>query len=82
MYSDQPQGDPDDPLETLAEYPPELLARGLKLLSWLEAIDWKWDIVTLLKQPEDWLELVFTLKMLGESIREQLRKENKTTPGE
>lgn len=75
MYGSFRQGDPDDPLETLAKFPPEMLALGLKLLAWLEAIDWKWDIVTLLNQPMEWLELVFALKALGVDIREELRKQ-------
>lgn len=81
MYGETPRGDPDDPLETLAQFPAEMLERGLKLLSYLEAIDWKWDLVTLLEQPETWLELVFALKMLGESFREQERKQKKS-PGQ
>lgn len=75
MYGETAQGDPADPLETLAQFPPEMLTLGLKLLSWLEAIDWKWDIITLLKQPMHWLELVFALKALGADIREELRKQ-------
>lgn len=74
MYGDETQGDPDDPLETLAGFPPELLAYGLKLLSWLEATEWHWDLETLLRQDETLLELVFSLKSIGESIREQARK--------
>lgn len=77
MYGDLPQGDPDDPLEILAQFPAEMLARGLKLLSYLEALDWKWDLATLLEQPADWLELVFAIKLLGESFRDQEKKKNK-----
>lgn len=74
MYSVEPRGDIDDPLEMLAEFPASVIEQGIKILSWLEAIDWRWDINTLLRQPADLLEAVFVMKTIGESIRAQARK--------
>lgn len=71
VYGKTKRGDPDDPLEILAQYPAELLEKARKCLSYLEATDWKWDIVTLLKQPADLLEAVISLKVLGSEIRNQ-----------
>lgn len=74
MYSLEPRGDIDDPLEMLAEFPASVIEQALKILSWLEVIGWRWDINTLLKQPADLLDAVLTMKAIGESIMEQARK--------
>jgi hypothetical protein len=81
MYVGGEQGDPPDPVEILSQYPPGLVSHGLKLLKWLESIDWQWDINTLLAQPDDELEIVMTLRSLGEAMREQNRKKQKPPVG-
>lgn len=35
----------------------------------LETVEWKWDINTLLEQPEDLLKTVLRLKVIGEKLR-------------
>lgn len=81
MYVGGEQGDPPDPVEILAQYPPELVKKGMTLLKWLEGIDYKWDINALLAQPDDELEIVMTLRSLGEAMREQARKRPKPQTG-
>lgn len=75
------QGDLPDPLETFAAYPPEMVEQATTLLRWLEGIDWKWDILTLLKQPGELMELILLLRAYGVAMRDQDDK-NKTTPAE
>jgi hypothetical protein len=53
----------------LGEVPAVLLEPALELLMLLEAVDWKWDINTLLEQPADLLKAVLRLKVIGEKLR-------------
>lgn len=43
----------------------------------LEAVEWKWDIKTLLEQPEDLLRAVLRMKVIGEKMR-RLEKAEQT----
>lgn len=81
MYVGGEQGDPPDPIELLGQYPPALLQKCLKLLYWLRRTDWKWDINTLLAQPDDELEIVMTLDALGEAMSEQQRRKQRPAAG-
>jgi hypothetical protein len=38
---------------------------------------WQWDINTLLAQPDEWLDLVFSLKSIGENYRDQMRNQKR-----
>lgn len=67
-----------DPLALLSEYPPELLQSAMRVLAWLEAVEWRWDINTILAQPADMLDAVMTLKSIGEEIRQNERSGNGT----
>jgi len=37
----------------------------------LEVVEWKWDINTILQQPEDLLRAVIRLKSVGEKLRKE-----------
>ncbi len=83
MYGEHARGDMDDPLEILAPYPPELLDMARRCLGFLESIDWKWDLNTLLEQPADLLDAVIAMRSVGSEIRRQDedRKRNSKAPG-
>lgn len=71
MYGDTPHGEIDDPIAILSSYPPELLDLARRCLSFLESIDWKWDLNTLLEQPADLLAAVMAVRSIGAEIRRQ-----------
>lgn len=70
----QNQGDLPDPLEILSRYTPQVLLAAKRCLSFLEAIDWKWDLITVLKQPDELMDAVMDLRMIGEAIRSEEKK--------
>lgn len=43
----------------------------MEILLVLEAVDWKWDINTILNQPDDLLRAVLRLKAVGEKLRRE-----------
>lgn len=64
----------------LGDIPPELLEQATDILFFLESIEWKWDINTLLEQPADLFHAVLRLMMAGNKLKKQADK-NKN-PGE
>ncbi len=69
FYCTENSGDFPDETFGLGEVPAVLLEPALELLVLLEAVDWKWDINTLLEQPADLLKAVLRLKVIGEKLR-------------
>ncbi len=55
-------------------YAPELIDEAVEILFFLEAIDWRWDIKTILEQPEELTHLVMHLKAQGVSIEKKKPK--------
>jgi len=53
----------------LREIPTSILGQALDILLILEAVEWKWDINTILSQPDDLLRAVLRLKAVGEKLR-------------
>ncbi len=80
MYGNEPRGNIDNPFDILAEFPPELLDLARRCLSFLESIEWKWDLNTLLAQPADLLDAIMALKSIGEEIRRQDDDKKKNSP--
>ena len=73
-------GDFVDEAFGLGDIPPGLLDHAVDILFFLESIEWKWDINTLLEQPADLFHAVLRLMMAGNKLRKQADK-NKN-PGE
>ena len=48
-----------------------VLSQALEILLILEVVEWKWDINTILQQPEDLLRAVIHLKSIGEKLRKE-----------
>jgi hypothetical protein len=63
---------PENPFEGI---PVEHLEAAKRLLQVLETCEWKWDINTILEQPEPLLNAVVALKANGMRIKQQ--RENK-----
>jgi hypothetical protein len=53
---------------------PDILHTAADLLFILEALDWKWDINTILAQPSDLFYAVLQLK----GVAEKIKKNNKS----
>lgn len=67
----------DSPLEILDEYPADLLEIAKRCLSFLESIDWRWDLKTVLDQPAELMSAIMALKSIGEEIRRQDEEKKK-----
>ncbi|HAD06450.1 MAG TPA: hypothetical protein DCE76_04755 [Anaerolineaceae bacterium] len=55
----------------MGEIPTSILGQALDILLVLEAVEWKWDINTILSQPDDLLRAVLRLKSVGEKLRRE-----------
>lgn len=67
-------GDFADEAFGLGDIPPELLAQATDILFFLESIEWKWDINTLLEQPAELTRAVLRLRMAGNKLKKQAEK--------
>ena len=67
-------GDFEDAEFGLGGIPPELLEQATDVLVFLEAIDWKWDINTLMSQPHDLFHAVMKLTVAGKKLKKQFDK--------
>lgn len=45
--------------------------QAVEMLFFLEAIDWKWDVNTILEQPEELTRLIIHLKAQGVEIQKK-----------
>lgn len=48
-----------------------------RILSILEAVDWRWSIAEILDQDEAWLDDILAMKTVGEKIKSQMKKQRK-----
>ena len=55
----------------LGNIPPDLLDQATDVLFFLETIEWKWDINTLLQQPAALFNAVLKLMMAGSKLKKQ-----------
>lgn len=57
--------------------PVHLIEQAKRVLSILEAVEWKWTPIQILEQPAELLDAVLSLKTNGEKVRRQLQEQNK-----
>jgi len=58
----------------LGDIPPETLEQATNVLFFLETIDWKWDINTLLNQPNELFNAILKLLIAGRKLQKQNQK--------
>ena len=58
----------------LGDIPAELLEQAADILFFLESIEWKWDINTLLEQPADLFHAVLRLMVTGNKLKKQAER--------
>lgn len=58
----------------LGGIPAEVLDQAVDILFFLESIEWKWDINTLMAQPADLFHAVLRLMMAGNKLKKQAER--------
>lgn len=72
--SAEDNGDFHDEEFGLGDVPADILDQATDILFFLESIEWKWDINTLLDQPSDLFLAVFKLMVTGNKLKKQNEK--------
>lgn len=68
--SDNRTEDPPDEEFGIGDLDGDLVDQATEILMFLESIEWKWDIQTILDQPNDMTRAVMRLKSLGRKIQQ------------
>ena len=78
MYEEGRSTSDIPPLDQLQfdRFSDDTLERAKRILPILEMTEFRWTINDVLEQPEQELDAVFALKVIGEKIRQQSRKVN------
>ena len=58
----------------MGDIPPETREQATNVLFFLETIDWKWDINTLLNQPNELFNAILKLLIAGRKLQKQNQK--------
>lgn len=58
----------------LGDIPAVLIGQATDILIFLESIDWKWDINTLLEQPAELFKAIMKLMVAGKKLKQQSEK--------
>lgn len=61
----------------LGDIPPEMLDQAEEILEILETIEWKWDINTILAQPDTLFRAVIKMMVAGGRLKKQLKDDEK-----
>jgi len=77
--TEEDNGDFEDEKFGLDGIPEEILEQATEIALFMQAIDWKWDIVTVLEQPYELFQAVMKITVAGQKIKKQIEKQKKAT---